>query len=181
MQTPASVLRVWLVGQAGGVVQVAVMSAIDEQPAAFPLIVFVPPTVITQSTRQQVLRLVLFWMVRFPPTFVRLEKEPSKEEVNAGLLIMVKLPPTLFKLKKPPKEVNAGLLVMIKSIPTLFKLVALSVPMARFSCMEPPTVIRELRLILALMALAAVLFMDRLPPTLPKEERLMVLTPVPLP
>jgi hypothetical protein len=134
------------------------MLAIDEQPAAFPLIVFVPPTVISQSTRQQVLRLVLFWMVRFPPTFVRLEKEPSKE-VN----------------------VAAGLLVMIKLLPTLFKLVALSMPMARVNCMEPPTVVRELRLILALMALAAVLFMDRLPPTLPKEERLMVLTPVPLP
>lgn len=117
----------------------------------------VPPTAISHSTRQQVLRFVLLVICRLPPTEVNVGKDESKF-TRPELAVSVKFPP--IELKLPAFILSA----------------------ARVKIILPPTVVSELISMFAvvLMLLATVLFMVKFPPTLTRFVKSMALNPVPL-
>lgn len=167
-------------GQAAGV-QAEVMAAIEAQLVALPLMLLVPPTTTSHNKRQQAFSALLFWIFKFPTTLVKALNKPSKLVSEVPLLFIVKFPPTLASdAKELVASLNVLLRLRVRWPPTLDKAPALMAPAVRVKVALPPTAVRELRSTVAVMALAAVLLMLRLPPTLVSERRLMLVTPVPL-
>lgn len=120
-------------------------------------------------------------MARLPPTVASALNNKSKFVKVAALLFIVKFEPTLVS---EPKELVVWLRLplwfRVSKPPIVVRDVALILPAARVKVTLPTTLVSALRSMFAVMALAEVLFMLKLPPMLVRLDRSMDVTPVPL-